>query len=634
MQKVLFILQTYWKEIIFGAGSLSGAIYALVLLFVPNKVDWIPFAGQLWLFNAEVRNRQAHLRSLVATAERIIKGQRSAARQADIVEFIPKSRNPDEEEEKTVEVLPGLGPFFVSADGGVLYSYVQRENFPRKRSVHDFKTDLFETAALHNVNFETRLYRATPEDHYLETWKDGQYFLRTNIDYNLSGIPKLIKFDDAYQAVRDLKAEKRYTGPLCVCLGAFENEQYVFDDLLKEPPHQLWCGGTGSGKTNTVRSIILQLCLENRAADLNLYIIDLKKDLSTYISDLPHVTRVARDADSAMQVMRDIAAERERRDTLLDKHKRTSWSHWNKSVPPNEAAWPAIICVIDELQMLMLHNPKKKEFNELNWDTMALGRRACVLMMEITHVPNKKVITLEIKANMQTRGSFYLDGISSQLIMDDWSASKIANHPGRAVFKQASTRYELQTPLVASQYGSWFKLPKDEQDEHIVRGIRHWVNIIKEKEGAPPWALGAFAEWGRKQEKVQDLKDFEVDSEWRDVTRLYYLDYNLLQAELAHQYQFGGQKNVATALKKYSGKEFVLDGTRLLIKQYKRKWWLLELTHTTEISRQTAEISRQTANGNEIAPTAPPPVAVDSGNGNGHEPETAPVCSEQEHELA
>src|SRR5690554_2043580 len=76
--------------------------------------------------------------------------------------------------------------------------------------------------------------------------------------------------------------------PLKVALGEDIDGTNIYVDIAKMP-HGLIAGGTGSGKSVCVNSILISLLLKNKPEDLKLILIDPKMVELTPYNDLPHL---------------------------------------------------------------------------------------------------------------------------------------------------------------------------------------------------------------------------------------------------------------------------------------------------------------------------------------------------------
>jgi len=193
---------------------------------------------------------------------------------------------------------------------------------------------------------------------------------------------------------------------------------------LKQMPHLLIAGATGSGKSVGMNTFLISLLYQNSPVDLKLILIDPKKvELRDYNS-IPHLlTPVINDPEKAAIALRWCVAEMNRRyQQCADKGKRniTDYNADNAI----EEKMSAIVIVIDELADLMMSAGKEVEASICRIAQMA---RAVGLHLVIaTQRPSVDVITGLIKANVPSRIAFAVSSsIDSRTIIDGVGAEDL-----------------------------------------------------------------------------------------------------------------------------------------------------------------------------------------------------------------
>lgn len=123
-------------------------------------------------------------------------------------------------------------------------------------------------------------------------------------------------------------------------------------------PHVLIGGTTGSGKSNLLHSLIVQLCKRYSPDEVSLYLLDFKQGVEfnkyAYPVTLPHAQLIATEADVeyGLSVLQHIVAETDRRFKLFKDANCTQYSDYRKSNP--DAILPRVIVLIDEFQELFV----------------------------------------------------------------------------------------------------------------------------------------------------------------------------------------------------------------------------------------------------------------------------------------
>ena len=193
---------------------------------------------------------------------------------------------------------------------------------------------------------------------------------------------------------------------------------------LKQMPHLLIAGSTGSGKSVGMNTFLISLLYQNSPLDLKLILIDPKKvELRDYNS-IPHLlTPVINDPEKAAIALRWCVAEMNRRyQQCADKGKRNI-TDFNAD-PAIEEKMSTIVVVIDELADLMMSAGKEVEASICRIAQMA--RAVGMHLVIATQRPSVDVITGLIKANIPTRIAFAVSSsIDSRTILDATGAEDL-----------------------------------------------------------------------------------------------------------------------------------------------------------------------------------------------------------------
>jgi hypothetical protein len=525
------------------------AMYLLYTLTRTRKGDMIPLLGQLWYLNRLERAKYQAQVEMERSVGEIVRGQIRACRQTGIAEIVPAARSGSGASvERTVE----LGPYFVGE--GTIYSFIQTP-LPKSHSIEEMRSPEFELNAHQNTHYETKLYHSNPEDGFVKDTRSGFYFLRTSMEFGLSGIPKLVQFEDAYAALVTAKKEGRL-GNLAWVVGAGENNKFVFGDFRKIP-HLLGAGSTGGGKTMDAIQMILTWGMENSPGNLKLLLVDMKRNtFNLYFNDLPHLLYpVATTMEAGMQSVAWLRAERERRSASFENFGRRTIHEWNKRVPNGQSALPAIVLVVDEIHMLMLRNPSKAEFEEDIWDVTSLGRELGLFVALYTQYPVADVVSTAVKTNIENRVCHFTDGNGSNVVLGVQDAKALPSHPGRLIFKNAATLYALQAPIIASDYAGWSQLHDDTMQERISAGIRSSVLKIQKKWEQDDPRERILVEY------IRARQDWRVDGE----EEIYNLIAHEIRKDLKGKGGFGGIFTVEEFLRRVENRVIEVSGVQVSI---------------------------------------------------------------------
>lgn len=198
------------------------------------------------------------------------------------------------------------------------------------------------------------------------------------------------------------------------------------DDRL---PHILVAGGTGSGKTIFLYSVVLSLIAAHSERTLELAVIDPKQTDFAKFGVLPHLRngRVVTDASEGVQLLRSIAdVDMLERSRLLQESRHRDIKAYNLA-NPSSVIRPLVV-IIDEYADLVAVLPKKEreQFDLVVSRLAARGRNVGIHLIIATQRPTADVITGNIKANMPCRISFSLpSGRDSQVILDEPGAERL-----------------------------------------------------------------------------------------------------------------------------------------------------------------------------------------------------------------
>ncbi|MGO8748545.1 MAG: DNA translocase FtsK [Thermoguttaceae bacterium] len=199
------------------------------------------------------------------------------------------------------------------------------------------------------------------------------------------------------------------------------------DDRL---PHLLVAGGTGSGKTIFLYSVILSLVTVHTPRTLELLIVDPKQTDFAVFGSLPHLRgkRVITDAAKGVESLKEIAAhDLQSRSDMLQKARCRDIKTFNLADPAAKPMAPLVV-IIDEYADLVAVLPKKdrEEFDRIVSRLAARGRNVGIHLVIATQRPTADVVTGNIKANMPCRISFSLPSSrDSQVILDEPGAERL-----------------------------------------------------------------------------------------------------------------------------------------------------------------------------------------------------------------
>ncbi|WP_285105894.1 FtsK/SpoIIIE domain-containing protein, partial [Promicromonospora sp. MEB111] len=218
-----------------------------------------------------------------------------------------------------------------------------------------------------------------------------------------------------------------------VPLGLGADGAPVLLDLVRDGPHLLVAGTTGSGKSELLQTLVLGLALARPPAHLALVLVDFKGGASLgACGRLPHVVGQVTDLEPglAARALAGLRAELRRRERILAERGAADVV----SLPPG--VLPRLVVVIDEFRALADDLPA---FLPALLRVAAQGRSLGVHLVLATQRPGGAVGP-DLRANVSARLALRVtDPLESRDVVDDPAAAYLpGTTPGRAVLRLGS----------------------------------------------------------------------------------------------------------------------------------------------------------------------------------------------------
>jgi DNA segregation ATPase FtsK/SpoIIIE-like protein len=194
---------------------------------------------------------------------------------------------------------------------------------------------------------------------------------------------------------------------------------------LKEMPHVIIAGSTGSGKSVCVNTLIASLIFKYTPEELRLILVDPKRVEMTIYQGLPHLALpVMNDSKEAHLALKWLVREMEERYELLAKMGARDIDSYNAKVAQKRTAgetdiYPMyyIVVLVDELADLMM--VAKDQVEESITRLAQMARAVGIHLVLATQRPSVEVITGIIKANFPSRIAFQVASkVDSRTILD------------------------------------------------------------------------------------------------------------------------------------------------------------------------------------------------------------------------
>lgn len=247
----------------------------------------------------------------------------------------------------------------------------------------------------------------------------------------------IVNIRDIIESVEFQNAKSKLT----VALGKDIVGNVVLADL-KEMPHLLVAGSTGSGKSVCINSMIISLIYKSSPDEVKLLLIDPKVvELSVY-NGIPHLLiPVVTDPRKAAGALNWAVSEMLKRYQLFADNSVRDIDGYNKLADTRDdmQRMPKVVIIIDELADLMLVASSEVEdaINRL----AALARAAGMHLVVATQRPSVDVITGVIKSNIGSRIAFKTASqVDSRTIISDGSAEKLLGKGDMLFYPQTDMR--------------------------------------------------------------------------------------------------------------------------------------------------------------------------------------------------
>ena len=210
-------------------------------------------------------------------------------------------------------------------------------------------------------------------------------------------------------------------GGLPVALGEDTGGEPVVSDL-RDLPHLLIAGATGSGKSVCINSIVASLLLAGRPDKLRMLMVDPKRVELTPFNGIPHlIAPVIVDIDQVLVVLRASQNEMLRRYRLMEEIGVRNIEGYNKK---SRDYMPYLVIIIDELADLMMAAAYESEQALVR--LAQLGRATGIHLILATQRPSVNVVTGLLKANVPARIAFAVASqVDSRVILDSVGAEKL-----------------------------------------------------------------------------------------------------------------------------------------------------------------------------------------------------------------
>lgn len=232
-------------------------------------------------------------------------------------------------------------------------------------------------------------------------------------------------------------------------LGMRVDGSVFWADLSEPSMTSMLIGGTsGSGKSVLLRSVVIGLLLCAPKDSVNFTLIDPKRVTFVDLAALRALEegRILCDVEEAMEALKEAVDEMERRYELMERAKVSHLTDYNAVA--GERLRRRVL-IIDEYADLMMRKETAKDLEYFIQRLCQKGRAAGFHLLLATQLPNAKIVTGVIKANLQLRVALKVASKSnSQIILGEGftQAQHLLGH-GDMLVGNGSSVERLQGPI-------------------------------------------------------------------------------------------------------------------------------------------------------------------------------------------
>ncbi|WP_221325694.1 FtsK/SpoIIIE domain-containing protein [Actinoplanes sp. L3-i22] len=288
-------------------------------------------------------------------------------------------------------------------------------------------------------------------------------------------------------------------------LGAGYDGPFAID-LVRDGPHALIAGTTGSGKSELLQTLVATLAVVNRPDEMTFVLVDYKGGSAfAECADLPHTVGLVTDLDTHLveRALVSLGAELRRRETLLasasakdivdylDKRSRGG------NVLP---ALPRLLLVVDEFASMVRELP---DFITGLVNIAQRGRSLGIHMVLATQRPGGAV-TPDIRANTNLRIALRTtDTSESRDIIDAPDSGEISSaNPGRAFARLGPS---VLLPFQSARVGGRRPAGQSQDQENTPIAVRAAAVTWKDLGGPLPAAASSRGGGQSASQAVTDL---------------------------------------------------------------------------------------------------------------------------------
>lgn len=291
----------------------------------------------------------------------------------------------------------------------------------------------------------------------IESYKDDLllYFNAVDINFKvaINGTPYLgihiIKAKEKTLFLGNLIQDKEFIESTCkipIIIGKnFENKLIIED--LTQLPHLLVAGSTGTGKSNFLSTIIVDIVYKLNPDEVKIFLVDTRKTNFERFNLIPHLlVPTITDCRKAIGILAFLEQEMRNRYQSFKEKRVDNIDEYNRI---SEIRYPRFVAIIEDFYDLMMEEGKAvEEYMQL---LIPMCRAAGIHVIISTQRPSVDAITGVIKANIPARITFKLPSkADSKTVIDIAGAESLLLY-GDVLFSKIGERSieRIQTPFIS-----------------------------------------------------------------------------------------------------------------------------------------------------------------------------------------
>ena len=272
----------------------------------------------------------------------------------------------------------------------------------------------------------------------IESFNHGKTMSRVRIVLSKHRLPELVTFDEVSKE-KPLADASFYVG---------HSVQGVLTQDIRQLPHMLIAGSTGSGKSVFFKQVLMGLLQSTE--NLQLYCIDLKAGLEmNCFKRLPN-SYVVKNLSLAVGLMSSIEDEMRRRFKFLEQN-------GLREIVPERDGFDRIVLSIDESSMLTGKLPKTHrdydnnvKAGEILDNLCKLSRAAAIHIVLATQKVDKTVLPTQVSENISGRMAFKANSVAgSTQVIHTKEAADLPQIKGRGIWLVGTTKHIVQGPFLS-----------------------------------------------------------------------------------------------------------------------------------------------------------------------------------------